>query len=120
MVPSDGSSSLGHKKKPLSKTPKRQHVLWNRSSVVSLKFAQQMNCHPERVRMILEITHSNEHIYIDFGCVGTVQDNCANLSQFGCYSSLGHEEPGTSPLLPKVNLRPYAMPVPAVHTANDK
>jgi hypothetical protein len=46
-----------------------------------------------------------------FGCVGTVQVNCVNFSQFGCYRSLGHEEPGASPLLPKVNLCPYAMSV---------
>ena len=33
---------------------------------------------------------------------------------------LGHREPGAVSLLLKVNLRPYAMSVPAVHTANDK
>ena len=27
-----------------------------------------------------------------FRCVGTVQENCANFSQFRCYKSLGHEE----------------------------
>jgi hypothetical protein len=27
-----------------------------------------------------------------FGCVGTVQANCANFSQFCCCKSLGHEE----------------------------
>jgi hypothetical protein len=27
-----------------------------------------------------------------FGCVETVQPNCANFSQFDCYNSLGHEE----------------------------
>ena len=70
--------------------------------------------------MILETSDSTEHNSTDFCCVGTVQDNCANFSQIGCYRSLGHREPGAVSLLPKVNLHPYAMSVPAVHTANDK
>jgi hypothetical protein len=77
-------------------------------------------CHPERVRMILEITHSKQRNSTNFCCVETVQENCANFSEFDCYSALEHEEPGVSPLVPKVNLCPFAMSVPAVHTANDK
>jgi hypothetical protein len=70
--------------------------------------------------MILETLDSNEHSSTGFCCAGTVQGHWANFSQFGCYRTLGHEELGASALLPKVNLRPYEMPVPAVHTPNDK
>jgi len=50
------------------------------------RFATQAHplrhCHSERVRMILEILHSNDRIRTHFCCVGTVQENCANSSQF--------------------------------------
>ena len=44
--------------------------------------------------MILETCDSTEHNSTDFCCVGTVQGNCPNFSQLGCYRPLGHEEPG--------------------------
>jgi hypothetical protein len=52
--------------------------------------------------MILDIADLKWHNSIVFGCAGTVQENCVN---FRCYTSLGHEELGTSSLLPKANLR---------------
>ena len=38
-----------------------------------------MNCHPERVRMILDIADSNWHNSIVFGCVGNVQALCVGF-----------------------------------------
>jgi hypothetical protein len=70
--------------------------------------------------MILENTDSNEHNLIDLCCVGIVQGNCANFVNLAATGPLGTRSRGASPLLPKVNLGQYAMPVPAVHTANDK
>jgi hypothetical protein len=82
--------------------------------------ATPKSCHPERVKMILENTDSNEHNLIDLCCVGIVQDNCANFVNLAATGPLGTRSRGASPLLPKVNLGQYAMSVPAVHTANDK
>jgi hypothetical protein len=50
------------------------------------------NCHPERVIKLLHHIVFIAHNMPIFGCVGAVQGNCANLGQFGCYRSLGHEE----------------------------
>jgi len=70
--------------------------------------------------MTLETADSNKSNSAEYCCAGTVQDNCANFSQFGCYRYFRHEEPRVSPLLPEVNLCPCAMSVPAAHTANGK
>ena len=80
----------------------------------------KVNCHPERVRMILESTDSNERNSIDCCRVGTVQGNCAISVNLAATGPLGTRSRGAAPLLPKVNLGQYAMSVPAVHTANDK
>jgi hypothetical protein len=90
------------------------------SLCLTKKLPSQKLCHPERVKMILENTDSNEHNLIDFCCVGIVQGNCANFVNLAATGPLGTRSRGASPLLPKVNLGQYAMSVPAVHTANDK
>jgi hypothetical protein len=54
---------------------------------------QKQICHPERVRKLLHHIVFIAHNTPIFGCVGTVQANCVNFSQFGCYRSLGHDEP---------------------------
>jgi hypothetical protein len=52
------------------------------------------NTHSDRVRKLLHHVVFVAYSTPFFGCVGTVQANCINLSQFCCYRSLGHEEPG--------------------------
>jgi hypothetical protein len=88
--------------------------------VLSLKLVAKLICHPERVKMILENTDSNEHNLIELCCVGIVQGNCANFVNLAATGPLGTRSRGAAPLLPKVNLGQYAMSVPAVHTVNDK
>jgi len=50
------------------------------------------SCHPERVIKLLYLIVSIADNVASFGCVGTVQANCTNFSQFRCCKSLGHEE----------------------------
>jgi hypothetical protein len=54
---------------------------------------------PERVIKLLHHIVFIAHNMPIFGSVGTVQANCANSSNSGCYRPLGHGEPGASPFL---------------------
>jgi hypothetical protein len=49
-------------------------------------------CHPERVTELLYLIVFIADNVESFGCVGTVQANCANFSQFCCCNPFGHEE----------------------------